>query len=230
MTIDQPINPTESINHWVRRHAWMMLAGTTLFAWSGKVWPVIALGMFSYLELILRNPDAFWIDQRWGTTRANWVTLFRHDGLAILLLFGYSWHPWILGSILTILALLDILDGYWARIDHKSSLLGGYLDKETDGLFMLYSGMLLVKTQLLPPWILAIGLLRYLYVLLALPWIQDRSKPERRDPVGRTIAVLLMIGMISPFFMAFSWYHWVMVGVVALAIFSFARSIFRSLA
>ncbi|MCB9321127.1 MAG: CDP-alcohol phosphatidyltransferase family protein [Lewinellaceae bacterium] len=207
-----------------------MLAGTTLFAWSGKVWPVVTLGIVSFLDLIIRNPDAFWIDSRWGTSRANWVTLLRHDGLAVLLLFGSSWHPWLQGGFLTILALLDILDGYWARIDHKSSLLGGYLDKETDGLFMLYSGMLLVNTQLLPPWILAVGLLRYLYVLLALPWLQDRSRPERRDPVGRTIAVVLMIGMISPFYMAFSWYRGVMAGVVALAIFSFVRSIIRSLA
>ena len=201
-----------------------MLIGATLFGWCDRFWPAVLCGMISFLFIIFRLPDQFWIDERWGTSRANWVTLLRHDGLALLLVFGSSWHPWLQGGVLTLMALLDILDGYWARIDGKSSLLGSYLDKETDGLFMLYTSMLLVNTLILPGWILTVGLLRYLYVLLALPWINDSRKVERRDPVGRTLAVVLMIGMISPFYMNFNGWKWVMVLVVLLAVFSFARS------
>lgn len=100
----------------------------------------------------------------------NTVTLLR--GLVMALLAGFlflprpmnGWLAWTPAILYTILAILDYLDGYVARITNQATRLGETLDGAFDALGLLVAVGLAVWYGQLPAWYLLVGLARYLFV------------------------------------------------------------------
>jgi CDP-diacylglycerol--glycerol-3-phosphate 3-phosphatidyltransferase len=99
----------------------------------------------------------------------NTVSLLR--GLVMGLLAGFVFLPrpmdgllaWMPAMLYTVLAILDYLDGYLARITGQATVLGARLDGAFDALGLLVAVGLAVWYGQLPGWYLLIGLSRYLF-------------------------------------------------------------------
>ncbi len=96
---------------------------------------------------------------------------------------AWAWWP---GGLYLLAALLDGLDGYWARRSGTSTRLGQELDLHTDALGMLVACTVAVGTQRLPAYYMVAGLVFYLYRLGL--WYR-RRQGYTNGPVGpRTFA------------------------------------------
>ena len=149
-----------------------------------------------------------------GFGLANQVTLLR-AGLVCLIagvLLAGGTAPllgWSLTALVATALSLDALDGWLARRFGLASAFGARFDLEIDALLILILAVLLWQTGRVGPWVLAIGLLRYAFVLAGwlLPWLRQPLPPSRRrqavcvqqgitlllcllPPVGTTVATL----------------------------------------
>lgn len=102
-------------------------------------------------------------------TPATRLTLARGSVMALLL--GYAVLPdvavgWFAVAGYAVAALLDAVDGTLARATDSVSSLGARLDTEADGLTVLTGAALVVGIGAAPVWFLAVGIVRYVYVLL----------------------------------------------------------------
>jgi CDP-diacylglycerol--glycerol-3-phosphate 3-phosphatidyltransferase len=133
----------------------------------------------------------------------NHLTLLR--GLLFGLLAGFLLIPrptgtlaWLPALLYTLAIIVDLLDGYLARITHQATVLGEMLDIEYDALGMLVAATLVVRYGQLPWWFLTMGLARYLF--LCGIWLRRRQgKPVcelPRSVHGRMIAGFEM-GFVS---------------------------------
>ncbi len=133
----------------------------------------------------------------------NHLTLLR--GLLFGLLAGFLFIPrptgtlaWLPALLYTLAIIVDLLDGYLARITHQATVLGEMLDIEFDALGMLVAATLVVRYGQTPWWYLSIGLARYLF--LCGIWLRRRQgKPVYELPRsvhGRMIAGFQM-GFVS---------------------------------
>jgi phosphatidylglycerophosphate synthase len=107
---------------------------------------------------------------------ANSVTLTRAAATALMwgilaeLLFGNvlvleSQMRWLLVFVATAALLSDGLDGWAARRSGMASEFGAHFDMEVDALFLLVLSMLVYATGEIGDWVMAIGVLRYAFVL-----------------------------------------------------------------
>ena len=73
---------------------------------------------------------------------------------------------------------LDAVDGWLARRTHSETELGARFDMEVDAFLLLV--LSLYVSQLLGGWVVAIGLLRYAFVVagLLLPWMRATLPPR----------------------------------------------------
>lgn len=101
---------------------------------------------------------------------ANCMTLMR--GMLVALLAGFvfapmpwGWMAWIPFLLYGIERVIDLLDGYAARMTHRESRLGGILDMEFDGLGLLIATAVAIQYDKIPAWYLLLGLGRPLFVL-----------------------------------------------------------------
>ena len=124
------------IERWSRLHATGMLIALLTYLNINGLWilPLFSLISFGYLVFVKKW---LFLNDDFSMSRANMVTLGRHDLLILLAFLSTHLDLLIIGSISIIIALLDILDGYFARIDNNATLVGEYLDKEVDGVFVL---------------------------------------------------------------------------------------------
>ncbi len=212
------------IELWSRYHALGLMLALLTYLNTNQLWilPVVSFVSFSYLLLTKRR---LLLSEEYKISRANMVTLGRHDLLMILVIISTQIHHFYIGIIASVIALMDLLDGYYARKDQNSSLLGEYLDKEVDALFILMMSAMIYHFKLLPSWILVVGMLRFAYVLI-LPLIKSPNKKEYKSRYGRVIAVILMVGMIGCFFIKYDFYQFIMIGVCILVVSSFIRALF----
>ncbi len=130
---------------------------------------------------------------------ANRLTLTR--GLLIALVAGFLFsgplgqypgaatRAWWPGSLYLLAALLDGLDGYWARRYGSPTRLGQKLDLHTDALGMLVACTVAVGTQRLPPYYLAAGAAFYVYRFGL--WYRRRQGYWNRPASPRTFARLV---------------------------------------
>lgn len=100
---------------------------------------------------------------------ANWITLIRASGLAMLA--GFLWLPrpagvaeWIPGLLYLGSASLDYCDGWAARATRRTTLLGETLDMHWDGFGVLVATVLLIQYGVVPVWYGLVGLARYLFL------------------------------------------------------------------
>jgi phosphatidylglycerophosphate synthase len=122
-----------------------------------------------------------------GLGPANRITLGR--GLLVALLAGSLATPELVearGTLLAGLALLalalDGVDGRVARRTGSASAFGARFDMELDAFLILVLCLMLLATGRVGPWVLAIGGLRYAFVLagLAIPWLAAPLPASRR--------------------------------------------------
>ena len=99
-------------------------------------------------------------------------------GVAVLAVTGTG-APWLVGLASVALA-LDLVDGHVARRTGTASPRGARFDMEVDALLVLVLSCH-VALELDAPWVLLIGLARYLKSLagLAWPWLRGTAPPRR---------------------------------------------------
>jgi phosphatidylglycerophosphate synthase len=121
---------------------------------------------------------------------ANQVTLLR-AGLVCLVggaLLASGEGPsvsWSLAGLIAAALALDGLDGWLARRLRLISAFGARFDVEVDALLLLILAILVWQADRVGAWVLAIGLLRYAFVLagVLLPWLRASLPPSRRRKV-----------------------------------------------
>jgi CDP-diacylglycerol--glycerol-3-phosphate 3-phosphatidyltransferase len=126
---------------------------------------------------------------------ANWLTLTR--GMLVTLLAGFifapmpwGWMAWIPAVLYGMERVVDLLDGYVARITHRESRLGAILDMEFDGLGILIASAVAIQYGKIPAWYLLLGLARPLFV--AGIWVRQqmgwRVHPLAESDLRRIVA------------------------------------------
>lgn len=207
------------IQNWNRWHSvFMLLAlGVALISSEIRVLLIALILSIAYLMITLRNRVNLW-------SYANLVTLFRLG----LVLYA-SWHITQLSSAIllgffSVALTLDGLDGYLARKYQQSSEFGAYLDMETDSIFVAILAVWWWHNDVAGAWILIIGFMRYIYVLLILALNLHRAK-ERSTRFAKTIAVIFMIGMLTPMAIPSRYAYYLLLFVSLLTAYSFAVSL-----
>lgn len=106
-------------------------------------------------------------------------------------------------AIGTVAALLDLADGWVARRSGTATAFGARFDMEVDALLIVVLSALVWRFGITGPWVLASGLMRYLFVALArpLPWLARPLPPSRRRQtvcVVQIVALLVALAPITP--------------------------------
>ena len=135
---------------------------------------------------------------------ANRVTLLR--ATLVVLLAGLAAVPgreavaWFAVVLATLAASLDAVDGKLARRQGLASRYGARFDMETDALLILVLATLAWRWDRAGAWVLASGLLRYLFVLggRAWPWLAAGLGPSRRRQAICVVQVVGLIAVLAP--------------------------------
>ena len=143
---------------------------------------------------------------RAGFGIANQVTLLRAGLVCLaggaLLAGGPPALPsWSLAALVTVALSLDAVDGWLARRLDLSSSFGARFDLEIDALLLLILALLVWRAERAGAWVLAIGLLRYLFVLAGwlLPWLRRPLPPSRRRQAVCVLqGVTLLLCLLPP--------------------------------
>jgi len=133
---------------------------------------------------------------------ANQVTLLR-AGLVCLIgggLLASGGVPWSLVLVGTVALVLDGVDGLIARRRGLSSRFGARFDLEIDALLLLILAVLVWQAGKVGAWVLAIGLMRYAFVLGGLLWPMLRRPlaPSRRRKAICVVQGLVLLGCLLP--------------------------------
>jgi phosphatidylglycerophosphate synthase len=131
---------------------------------------------------------------------ANAVTASRSMlvGVVTALTFTSFTQPvpaWSVIALTVPALLLDAVDGWVARRTRAESTLGARFDMEVDAFLLLVLGAFDVRT--LGVWVLAIGLMRYVYVAVGwvLPWMRSTVPPRYwRKVVTAVCGIALTLG------------------------------------
>jgi phosphatidylglycerophosphate synthase len=132
---------------------------------------------------------------------ANQVTLLRAGLVCLIggaLLAGPSLPGWSLAALVAAALSLDAVDGWLARRCRVASPFGARFDLEVDSLLILILAVLVWQSGRVGPWVLAIGLARYAFVLAGwlLPFLRAPLPPSRRRQVicvQQSITLLLCL-------------------------------------
>ena len=173
--------------HWAGAH---VLAGLAAYAAvSGIV--AVAVG-------VERGGAGFGLANQVTLLRAGLVCLI---GGALLAGGSLSLLGWSLAALVAAALSLDAVDGWLARRCGLASAFGARFDLEIDALLILILAMLVWQTGRVGPWVLAIGLLRYAFVLAGwlLPWLRRPLPPSRRrQAVCVQQGITLLLCLLPP--------------------------------
>jgi phosphatidylglycerophosphate synthase len=119
---------------------------------------------------------------------------------------------------------LDAVDGWVARRTGTSSALGARFDMEVDAFLILVLSVLV--TRPVGAWVLAIGLMRYLFVGagLLLPWLRDPIPPRYWSKAVAAIQGIVLVVAASGV-LPHGWTVVAMATALALLVESFVRSV-----
>jgi len=130
---------------------------------------------------------------------ANQVTMVRAFLVALIAAFiGEPSLPAfarLFAGLAALATVLDGVDGSLARRSGMASAFGARFDMETDALLIQVLAILAWQYGKAGPWVLASGLLRYLFVAAGwvLPWMQRPLFPSFRR---KTICIVQIVGLI----------------------------------
>lgn len=136
---------------------------------------------------------------------ANAVTLARAVMVALLAGFlGAGSEPQLAAAALAIATpalVLDGVDGWLARRSRMESAFGARFDMETDALLLLVLCLLAWQFGKAGAWILAAGLLRYVFVAASrmLPWMQRPLPPSMRRKTVCVAQIVALLVVLAPF-------------------------------
>jgi phosphatidylglycerophosphate synthase len=167
---------------------------------QGSWWPALAaLAVYSLVVAVVSTSLA---STRQGSAAWGWanrITLSRAAmacALAGMLVEPslFVEHAWPVIALTGLSLALDGLDGWVARRLQETSEFGARFDMETDAALIVVLCCALWLSGLAPAWVLAIGLMRPLFVLagLALPWL-SRPLPER---FRRKLVCVFQVGVL----------------------------------
>ncbi|MDF2782538.1 MAG: CDP-alcohol phosphatidyltransferase, partial [Geminicoccaceae bacterium] len=108
---------------------------------------------------------------------------------------------WTLAGLIAVALALDAVDGWLARRLQLVSSFGARFDLEVDALLLLILALLVWQAGRVDAWVLAIGLLRYGFVLAGRvqPWLGAPLPPSRRRKVVcAQQGVTLMLCLLPP--------------------------------
>jgi phosphatidylglycerophosphate synthase len=172
--------------------------------WAGRH---VVAGLLGYAAVSVVLALAAGIGkERVGFGVANQVTLLR-AGLVCLaggaLLAGGppSVPGWSHAALVASALSLDAVDGWLARRLGLSSTFGARFDLEVDALLLLILALLVWRADRAGDWVLAIGLLRYLFVLAGwlLPRLRRPLPPSRRRQAVCVVqGVTLLLCLLPP--------------------------------
>ncbi|MEE2693906.1 MAG: CDP-alcohol phosphatidyltransferase family protein [Pseudomonadota bacterium] len=137
---------------------------------------------------------------------ANSITLVRLIITALLASTIGSLHLitetglWALIAFAVSAALLDGLDGMVARSRRETSSFGEKFDMEVDAAFILILAVLVWELSKVGPWVLAAGLLRYMFVAASwpLPALRAALPPSFRRKLACVLQIAASIFALCP--------------------------------
>jgi phosphatidylglycerophosphate synthase len=153
--------------------------------------PLIAIAVFGTLIAValakMRRHHPF---PHFGP--ANWITMMR--GVLAALAASLIAEPaqatvaWVLVVLTAAVAGLDGIDGWLARRMRMSSTFGARFDMEIDAFFMLVLSLAVWRHGKAGLWVMAIGLMRYVFVAggKLWPWL---AQPLRSTWRGKAVAI-----------------------------------------
>ena len=224
----------------LRRDAWrealpcflLLAALATGVAHLGELGPWFQLKTLAVFAaafaLVLAGLAAHAPNTRFGA--ANRVTLARLAGVALLAALvgepvadAIAW-----GSIVvaTCAALLDALDGPLARRSGLASEFGARFDMETDALLVLVLSLMVLHFGKAGAWVLAAGLMRYVFLLAARawPWLARPLPSSHRRKTVCVVQITSLIVCLGPI-IALPWSRALAAASLALLAVSFAIDI-----
>jgi phosphatidylglycerophosphate synthase len=170
--------------------AGVVAGGFTLLAWATGVVYGLALVLLTEWGLRRSGRPAF--------GPADWITFARATlvGCAAELIAEGDFSLWWLVGLTGVALLLDGLDGQVARRTGTASEFGARFDMEVDAFLIL---LLCVQvSHALGLWVLAIGLMRYVFVAAswAMPWLTAPLYPSMaRKTVAAVQGVVLVVAV-----------------------------------
>lgn len=156
---------------------------------------------------------------------ANMITLIRWAGLMTITFFQESFEMRTMGILFSCICVADLFDGYLARKLNQVTTIGEYLDKETDALFVMSLSLIIYIRGLAGVWILAFGLIRYVYFII-LYFRISTDKKEYKFVWAQWIAVIVFVSLLGAFFFPMDIMWYVLVFAFTLLLFSFLRGSF----
>ncbi|PPI82299.1 CDP-alcohol phosphatidyltransferase family protein [Marinobacter flavimaris] len=166
--------------------------------------------LFYFLAAALYLAVCALIIRFWPETRdfgwANRATLLRGSLVIVLVaLAPFADHLsdslWLYGWMALLALVLDGVDGKVARATDSQSEFGARFDMELDALFILGLSVAVLALGKAGPWVLALGLIRYAFVIAThiLDWL-NAPLPEsfRRKTVCVWQIVTLLVAVLPP--------------------------------
>ena len=176
--------PSSLMSNWTTAHAGIVLLAAAAIAAAHPPGLLSACAALSFATLAYRCRGCWTPDGRFGA--ANAVTFLRLSGILALPALA----PLPAACFALVLFALDGADGWLARRMGLASDFGELADRESDALLVL---MLCALVHRLPggpgAWVLAPGILRYLFVLL-LAARPPRRREQRRGRAGWISALM----------------------------------------
>ncbi len=137
---------------------------------------------------------------------ANCITLVRLIITALLASTIGSLHLitetglWALIAFAVSAALLDGVDGMVARVRGETSSFGAKFDMEVDAAFILILALLVWEMSTIGPWVVAAGLLRYMFVAASwpLPALRAALPPIFRRKLACVLQIAASIFALCP--------------------------------
>lgn len=209
---------------WSEGNAAVMTAVALAAAAGLPLWLLPLSGVLSFSLLSYRCRERWTPAGRFGP--ANAVTLTRLCGVFALPFLAPS-HVALAGAVLLA---LDGVDGWIARRTGLSGEFGEFFDKESDAFFLLVLCLVLYRLPGgLGAWILAPGLMRYVFVL----YVKLARLPVRKEERTANAGWIFVL-MISTLLACLAAYPDYLVHTRPLAMsmsvvlaFSFAHSLYR---
>jgi phosphatidylglycerophosphate synthase len=188
MDRSQPLHPL--LPRWSIANAVALLLAAMAVAAKLPLWLLSACAAMSFALLAYLGRGRWTPAGRFGA--ANAVTSARLVGI-----MGLPWlEPLALACVALLLFALDAADGWIARRTGLASDFGEFADRESDALLVL---MLCVILYRLPAgfgaWILAPGVLRYVFVLF-IALARPPAQRESRSALAGSISALMILSLI----------------------------------
>jgi cardiolipin synthase (CMP-forming) len=166
-------------------------AGRPVLGTAALAWWLLVLLMAEWHLGMLERGDGRALP---GLGVANTITLLRAGAIPLLPVLA----PTALGVVVLAAGLSDVADGLVARARGEVSRLGAWLDGAVDGILLSLAAVAAADRALLPTWVAALVVGRYLlpWLVIAVVYFLSAQAPDRDVYVsGRAPGALLVVGL-----------------------------------